>query len=122
MGEKRNFVIHESSIGYTGGNYSSSSPYNAAKKAARILFQMVKHGVEYEADPSTHTKYAKCAPYAKHKNVKKIKFALRESNSEKLFAYEGTIVKLAEPKVISRNGTDVTIEKEIKIRSCKLHE
>lgn len=119
---KRHFVIEQSSIGYVGGNYTSTSPYNAAKKAARILFQMIKHGVEYEADPSKYAKHAKCAQYAKHKNVKKIKFALRETNTEKVFTYEGTMTKLAEPKVISRNGTDVTIEKEIKIRACKLQE
>ena len=119
---KRHFVIEFSSIGYVGGNYTSTAPYNAAKKAARMLFQHVKHGAEYEADSTKFAKYAKSAQYAKYKNVKKIKFSIRETTTDKVFAYEGTMTKLDEPKVISRNGTDVTIEKEIKIRACKLQE
>lgn len=103
---ERHFVIEQSDIGFKGGLYKASVPYNAGKKAARILF----------------SKAMKQPEYSKYAGVKKIKFVLRETNTEKSFAYEATMTKLAEPKVVSRNGVDITIEKEIKIKSCKYEQ
>lgn len=105
MSAKRTFTIQGSDIGYIGGHYKAASPYNAAKKAAKQLFRLMQ----------------KEHKYSKHKNDTKVKLLLRETtmgSEKKTFYYEGMIVKLATPKVITRNGVDITIEKEIKIKSC----
>lgn len=116
----RHFVIEQSDIGFAGGLYKSSVPYNAGKKAARALFTMIKHGVAYQEDTTKNARYSKHSAYAQFASRKKIKFVIRETNTDKLFAYEGTMTKLKEPKVISRNGVNITIEKEIKIKACTL--
>ena len=73
-------------------------PSAAAKKAARILFRKAKKG------------------------VKSVKFILRETtrnSDKKSYFYEGFVHEFDSPKVIQRNGIDITIHREIKVKTCK---
>lgn len=99
--EQRTFTVQGSEIGVNGGTYRSSSPSSAAKKASRILFRKAKQG------------------------AKSIKFILRETtrgSEHKAYFYEGFIHYLDTPKVINRNGTEIQITKEVKIKTCQHHE
>ena len=96
----RTFTVQGSDFGVTGGVYKSSTPAAAAKKASRILFKSAKTG------------------------VKSIKFILRETthdSKKKTYFYEAFINYLNEPKVINRSGVDITITKEIRIKTCGEH-
>lgn len=98
MSGERHFTVAGSELGVHGGNYSGT-PYSAAKKAARILFSKTQH--------------------------KKFKFILREKtqgSDKKSFFYEAEVKDLKTPIVIEswkkKDGTPVTITKEVKLRTC----
>jgi hypothetical protein len=100
---ERTFTVQGSDIGESGGSYKGSSPSTAAKKAARILFNKVQK-------PS------------KGKAPKSIKFILRETTQrsvKKSYFYEGFVTYFDEPKIVSRGGIDISISREIKVKSCK---
>jgi hypothetical protein len=97
-GGDRHFTVAGSELGVSGGTYSGT-PYAAAKKAARVLFAKTTH--------------------------KKFKFILREKtqgSSKKSYFYEAEIHDLKTPIVIEswkkKDGTPVTITKEVKLRTC----
>lgn len=97
--EKRTFTVAGSDHGVTGGNYVSTSPTAAAKKAARVL--------------------------AKKTHLEKFKFILREKtkgSEKKSYFYEAMVENLKEPIVIEawtkKDGTPVTITKKIHLRVC----
>lgn len=105
MATKRSFTIQGSDIGYIGGHYKAAAPYNAAKKAAKQLFRLMQKDHKFN----------------KYKNDTRVKLLLRETtmgSDKKSFYYEGIMVMLETPKVITRNGVEITIEKEIKVKSC----
>lgn len=111
---KRTFTIQGSDLGFEGGRYKGTSPQLAARKAAKQLFRMVENK---KKDPKLH-KYEK---YASHK---KIKFILREASrgsDKNTFYYEAHIEKLPEPKVIKRNGVEITVTKNVIVRTCTEH-
>lgn len=124
MSSERTFTIQGSDIGFIGGTYRASSPYSAGKKAARQLFRVIAYGVKYHANPSAPelAKYAKFSKFARFKNDRTIKFLLREttrSSEKRSFYYDAIQVTLDQPKVIVRNGVEITIEKEITIKTCR---
>lgn len=86
----RNFVIESSDIGQVGTYYTGKTPASAAKKAARAL-------------------------YNKTDKKKVIRFELRETGSKLIHHYEAKMLKLKEPKVITRGGKDITITREFKV-------
>lgn len=97
--EKRTFTVAGSDHGITGGNYISTSPTAAAKKAARIL--------------------------SKKTHLNKFKFILREKtkgSEKKSYFYEADIIDLKTPIVIAawtkKDGSPVTITKKINLRVC----
>lgn len=111
---KRTFTIQGSDLGFEGGKYTGVSPFNAARKAAKQLF----HKVENKA------KNPKWSKYAHLKTHKVIKFILRETtqgSGKNTFFYEGSVEHLAVPKVITRNGVEITITKKVTIKTCEDH-
>lgn len=95
----RSFTIETSEIGVTGGRYMAKSPYNAAAKAARMLFR-----------EQTGKKT-------------KIRFTLRETTrgeGGKVWEYIGIKNALAKPKVIVRGDSEITITHSYSVKSCKL--
>lgn len=111
---KRTFTIQGSDLGFEGGRYKGTSPVLAARKAAKQLFRMV----ENKGKKEEWKKYHKFASF------KKLKFLIREVSrtSEKTtFFYEASVVPLPEPKVITRNGVEITVTKSIVVKTCTEH-
>ena len=123
MSSVRTFTVQGSDIGYQGGTYkSTSTPVVAARKAARMLFRIIKHAVLYKSDPVKYKAYKKYAAYAEYKNEKNIKILLREKTqggAGKSFYYEATMKKLSSPVIVTRNGKDIKIESEVDVKVCK---
>lgn len=95
----RSFTVESSEIGVSGGRYMAKSPYNAAVKAARMLFR-----------EQTGKKT-------------KIRFKLKETTRDsvgKTFEYIGVKSTLAEPKVVVRGNSEITITHSYSVKSCKL--
>lgn len=117
--KKRSFTIQASEIGFTGGDYKSSSPWSAAKKASKRLFQLVE----------------KEEAYKEFKKLETIKFILREKtmgSEKKSYFYEGSVTELKEPiyiKVKAPNSKNADtdgyvkypITKEIQVATCPQH-
>jgi hypothetical protein len=98
IGDRRSFTVEHATHGGKGGRYLSTSPYAAAKKAARILFAKGQ--------------------------VEKLTLTLRETtigaDHAKLFKYHATLHKLAKPVVLKLPGNKtVTKRFEILIKSAK---
>jgi hypothetical protein len=96
---ERFFTVESSEINVTGGRYKAKSPYNAAAKAARMLFR-----------EQTGKKT-------------KIRFVIRETTREgsgKTFEYIGIKSALAEPKVVVRGDSKITITHSYSVKSCKV--
>jgi hypothetical protein len=111
---KRTFTIQGSDLGFEGGRYKGTSPFLAARKAAKQLFRMV----ENKKSKAAWKKYSKFSSY------KKLKFILREASrgSDKTtHYYEATVQPLPEPKVIKRNGVEITVTKTIHVKTCTEH-
>lgn len=111
---KRRFTIQASDLGYEGGKYTGDIPGKAAKKAATQLFRMIEN----------KKKETSLNKYKKYKSYKKIKFILREitRNSDKTtHYYEATIVILAKPIIIVRDGITITITKKIHVKTSTDH-
>jgi hypothetical protein len=111
---KRTFTIQGSDLGFEGGRYKGTSPFLAARKAAKQLFRMV----ENKKKVSKWNKYHKFASY------KKLKFLLREvsrGSDKTTHYYEATVEPLPEPKVIKRNGVEITVTKTIHVKTCTEH-
>lgn len=111
---KRTFTIQGSDLGFEGGRYKGTSPAIAARRAAKQLFRMVDN-------KSKKTEWKK---YHTFSSWKKLKFILREVSrgSEKSsHYYEATVVPLPEPKVINRNGVEITVTKSIHVKTCTDH-
>lgn len=117
--KKRTFTIQASEIGYKGGEYKSSSPWSAAKKASKRLFQLI------EKEPA----------YKDFKKLASVKFILREKtqgSDKKSYFYEGTVEELKEPIYIKVKAPDskdadaagyvkYPITKEIQVATCPQH-
>ena len=98
---ERTFTVQGSELAVTGGTYRSSTPMAAGKKAGRQLFKAARAG------------------------TKSIKFILRETtrgSEKKAYFYEAFINYLKEPKVITRNGVEIKITKEMKLKTCQEHQ
>lgn len=96
----RSFTVQGSEFGVTGGTYHSKTPSAAAKKAARILLK---------SKPS----------------AKSVKFILREAtrgSAKKSYFYEAFVHHLDTPIVVNRGGVEITIKKQLKLRTCQQHE
>lgn len=109
---KRFFTIQGSDLGFEGGRYKGGEPSQAARKAAKQLFRMV----ENKAGKSEWKKYAH------FKSYKVLKFILREASrgsSKHTHYYEATVIPLPEPKVIKRNGVEITVTKTIRVKTCE---
>ena len=117
--KKRSFTIQASEIGFQGGDYKSSSPWSAAKKASKRLFQLV------EKDPA----------FKDFKKLDTIKFILREKtqgSDKKSYFYEGSVEELKEPiyiKVKAPGSKDADadgyvkypVTKEVQVATCPQH-
>ncbi len=96
---ERFFTVDSSEIHVTGGRFKAKSPYNAAVKAARMLFK-----------EQTGKKT-------------KIRFVLRETTRAgegKSFEYIGMKSTLAQPKVVVRGDSEITIRHAYSVKSCKM--
>lgn len=105
---KKNYCVSGSSIGFDGGNYNSSAPLDAAKKAISKMFAKIKDD----------------KAYAKHKKVKSIKFILRSKSKSKkdikTFAYTGVQEKLDTPKKIMIAGKEIIYKYKYIVKATKL--
>jgi len=111
---KRTFTIQGSDLGFEGGRYKGTDPILAARKAAKQLFRMVENK---KKNPAWHK-------YAQFSHNKLLKFILREvsrGSKKETYYYEATVIPLPEPKVIRRNGVDITVTRTIKVRTCETH-
>jgi hypothetical protein len=96
---KRSFTVARTDAGKPGGRYISKTPYQAASKAARLLFQ----------------ESGKKAP---------IRFTLKETtrgSDGKEFKYTATKSKLDKPVVFFK-GTEkeYSLEHKYSIKSCRM--
>jgi len=94
----RSFTVESSEVNKDGGRYISSSPYNAAAKAARVLFR------------ESGTKKTQ------------IRFKLRETTAGSLGktrTYIGEKNMLKTPKIVVRGDTEIKIMHEYTIKACK---
>jgi hypothetical protein len=121
--KQRTFTVQGSDIGFQGGTYkSTTTPVVAARKAARMLFRVIKHAVAYKSDPVKFKAYKKYAKFAEFKNEKSIKMLLREKTKGgegHSFYYEATMKKLSSPVIVTRNGKEIKIETEVDVKVCK---
>lgn len=93
----RTFTIETSENHVTGGHFTSSVPYNAAKKASRKLFSEGK---------------------TKHHELR---FTLRETtagSAKKEFHYVAMKHVLPEPRVIKRGDVEIKVTTEYKVKSA----
>lgn len=101
--EKRTFKVASSNVDVTGGRYKSFSPDAAAKKAGTKLFKKVEKST-------------------KHKAKKEIVFTIQETtngNEKKSFKYSAKRVKLAKPKTIFINGTQIVYKYKTMVKALK---
>lgn len=108
---KRTFTIQGSDLGFEGGRYKGVSPMAAGRKAAKQLFRMI----ENKDSKADWKKYARFAHF------KVIKFIIREStrgSAKDTFFYEATVTPLKTPRVIERNGVQITVTKQINVKAC----
>jgi len=95
----RTFTIsdsHMKDIG-EGGRYTGKAPSQAARKAGRALLKL-------------------------NPTKRQVKFTLREmsqGSDKKEFSYTATKVKLDTPKTIVRGDTQITVQYEYLVKSCK---
>lgn len=109
--DKRTFTIQGSDIGYGGGRYTGDGPGVAARHAAKQLVRMVEN----------KKKLDEFKQYAKFASSKSIKFIIREitrGSNKTSYYYEATVVPLPTPKVIVRNGIEITVTKTIIVKTC----
>jgi len=100
--DERSFTVEASTTEDVGGRYINRAPRDAAKKAARVLF-----------DASADRK--------KGSGVKSLRLQLRETtrgSPDSLFAYEATKHDIKKTVMIA--GKQVRISQEIKRRSVPL--
>ena len=101
MADKRSFTIDNCEAKISGQTrFISKTPSAAAAKAARRIFKEVTNPKKDE-----------------------IRFTLRETtqgSAGKLYRYIGIKRKLAEPKVVSIAGTNVTYTHTYHVKSCRL--
>lgn len=106
MVDKRTFTIVESSIGYSGGYYKGTAPFNVAKKVTTVLFRLA----ENKKNKSQWKKYEK-------KNLRTVHFTIRESTArsdKKHYKYDGSREHLKSP-IVFNEGKDNEYEIEYKI-------
>lgn len=112
---KRSFTVIGSDIGFEGGSYKTTvAPAVAAKKAASIMFRVIKSAAQKPKD-------AKLKKYAGFKNRDTIKFIIRETtrgSARDTFYYVATKIKLDTPIVVKRGGVEYTIDQKITIKTC----
>jgi hypothetical protein len=91
--ESKNYTVISSSIGGTGGRYTSASgPAAAAKKAASQRLRGASGN-------------------------NKVRLTVRQLGSDREFKYEATRVKLAKPVVRKIKGVTITSEYKIEIKA-----
>lgn len=92
--ESKNYTVIASSIGGSGGRYTSASgPAAAAKKAASQRLRGASSGTN------------------------KVRLTMRQLGSDREFKYEATRVKLAKPVVRKIKGVTITSEYKIEIKA-----
>ena len=100
MDGKRSFAIEKSEVSIsTESRFISRTPYAAAAKAARRIFEV--------------------APAKKQE----VRFVLRETtqgSTGKAFKYIGIKEKLSKPRVVSIAGNDVVYNHKYTVKSCKV--
>ena len=108
---KRTFTIQGSDLGYEGGRYTGNTPSVAARHAAKQLVRMV----ENKKKLSDWKKYER---FASSKNIKFILRELTRGSNKATHYYEANVVPLPEPKVIIRDGVEITVTKTIYVKTC----
>ena len=106
---KKNYTIYWSAIGFKGGSYKSTSPTSAAKKAGNRLFKVANEDKNYD----------------KFKNVKALKFVLRETtrgSKHNVFTYSASRKKLAKPVVVKIGNTEIIYKYTIDIAPGSLNK
>lgn len=94
----RFFTVEKSDVDVVGGRYKAKSPYNAAVKAARMLFREQKG------------------------NKTMVRFTIRETTRDsngKTFEYIGNKSALSEPKIVVRGDSEIKITHSYSVKSCK---
>jgi hypothetical protein len=107
--ECSSFKIVGSGINFTGGRYVAKNFSTAAKRAGSQLYSKVHNQSEYK----------------KYDNKPSIKFLLKETTKggkKSTKAYEVFRVKLANPKVITLKGVEVTYKYNYKVEALKISE
>ena len=101
MTGKRSFTVQGSESGFEGGRYTGDSPIVAARHAAKQIFRHAESK-------------------SKSASQKKIKFILRETtrgSKKTMYHYQASTKRLEKPKVIVRNGVEITVSKVITVKS-----
>lgn len=109
---KRYFTVVGSDIGFEGGRYGtdkSKQPKSAAKRAASAIFRMI----ENKQNKSEWRKFEK---FASHKAIKFIIRETTQGSSKDTFYFEAQSVPLKTPKVINRNGEEITYTRQIVVK------
>ena len=87
----RNFTIYDSETGKKGGVFTGRVPSDAAKKAAKKIFD------EYKGRKRT------------------LDFQIREHGTDIVSHYQATVEKLNPPRKIVRDGKEILISKSLKV-------
>jgi oxalate decarboxylase/phosphoglucose isomerase-like protein (cupin superfamily) len=111
---KRKFTIQGSDLGFEGGRYKGTDPILAARKAAKQLFRMIENK---KKNPEWH----KYEQFAKHKVLKFIIREVTRGSKKDTYFYEAVVIPLPEPKVIKRDGVEITVTKMVKVKTCEEH-
>lgn len=95
---KRTFLRVDLESGETLGEFQSTTPYGAAKKAIRKSFGKKKKGKKMAG--------------------KKTTVFLRETGTKKILKYTGQLVRLDKPRVVElSDGTKITYKYETTVKS-----
>jgi hypothetical protein len=105
----RTFTIQGSDLNFEGGRYTGKTPVQAAKKAAKQLFRMLKN----KDNKPEWKKYQKFS-------YDKLKFIVRETtrgSDKSTYDYVATSEKLAKPLVIKRGDIEFTVTRKIIVKA-----
>lgn len=104
--EIRYFMVEGSNIGFKGGRYKGKSYTAVAKKAANAIFRRLRNNPHF----------------ARHKNVKSVKFLVRETtqgSKHPAMYYEAFLVPREKPVTVTLNGVEITYKHEVRVKSCE---
>ena len=107
---KQFYKISGSDIGFEGGRYSSTGGHKkAAQKAGSMLFRIV----ENKGNKAAFKKFHK---FSGHKILKFILTETTQGSNKDSKYYEASKIPLKTPKVIVRDGVEITYEYKIIVK------